>query len=53
MSVTLVASLPEIGGQVSALYPEKAILDVAGFPTVKGRELINALVEQAASARPT
>lgn len=53
MSVTLVDSLPEIGGQVSALYPEKAILDVAGFPTIKGRELINELVEQAASAKPT
>src|SRR5689334_12053512 len=53
MSVTLVDSLPEIGGQVSALYPEKAILDVAGFPTIKGRELVNALVEQAASANPT
>ncbi len=53
MSVTLVDSLPEIGGQVSALYPEKAILDVAGFPTIKGRELINDLVEQAASANPT
>jgi thioredoxin reductase (NADPH) len=53
MSVTLVDSLPEIGGQVSALYPEKAILDVAGFPTIKGRELVNELVEQAASANPT
>ncbi len=53
MSVTLVDSLPEIGGQVSALYPEKAILDVAGFPTIKGRELVNQLVEQASSARPT
>lgn len=53
MSVTLVDSLPEIGGQVSALYPEKAILDVAGFPTIKGRELVNELVEQAASAKPT
>ncbi|MCW2784327.1 MAG: FAD-dependent pyridine nucleotide-disulfide oxidoreductase [Marmoricola sp.] len=53
MSVTLVDSLPEIGGQVSALYPEKAILDVAGFPVIKGRELIGALVEQAASAKPT
>jgi len=53
MSVALVDSLPEIGGQVSALYPEKAILDVAGFPVIKGRELVNALVEQAASARPT
>lgn len=53
LSVTLVDSLPELGGQVSALYPEKAILDVAGFPTVKGRELVAALVEQAASADPT
>jgi thioredoxin reductase len=53
MSVALVDSLPEIGGQISALYPEKAILDVAGFPTIKGRELVNELVEQAASARPT
>jgi thioredoxin reductase len=53
MSVTLVDSLPEIGGQVSALYPEKAILDVAGFPNIKGRELINSLVDQAASAKPT
>jgi len=53
MSVTLVDSLPEIGGQVSALYPEKAILDVAGFPTIKGRELVNELIEQAASADPT
>src|SRR3954453_4169438 len=53
MSVTLVDSLPELGGQVSALYPEKAILDVAGFPTIKGRELVNELVEQASSADPT
>src|SRR3954470_17713480 len=52
MSVTLVDSLPEIGGQVSALYPEKAILDVAGFVSVKGRELVEQLVEQAASAKP-
>ena len=53
MSVTLVDSLPEIGGQVTALYPEKKILDVAGFATIKGRELVEALVEQAASADPT
>lgn len=53
MSVAVVDSLPELGGQVSALYPEKAILDVAGFPNVKGRELVEQLVEQAASAKPT
>ena len=53
MSVALVDSLPELGGQVSALYPEKSILDVAGFPHIIGRELVEQLVEQAASARPT
>jgi thioredoxin reductase (NADPH) len=52
-SVAVVDSLPELGGQVSALYPEKAILDVAGFPVVKGRVLVEQLVEQAASANPT
>ncbi|MDQ6686415.1 MAG: NAD(P)/FAD-dependent oxidoreductase [Actinomycetota bacterium] len=53
LSVTLVDSLPELGGQVTALYPEKAILDVGGFPTISGRELVHQLVEQAASAEPT
>lgn len=52
MRVAVVDSLPELGGQVSAMYPEKSILDVAGFPSVKGRELVEQLVEQAASARP-
>ena len=53
MSVTVVDSLPELGGQVSALYPEKLILDVAGFGSIKGRELVEELVKQAASAKPT
>lgn len=53
LSVAVVDSLPELGGQISALYPEKAILDVAGFPNIKGRELVGQLVEQAASANPT
>ena len=53
MSVTVVDSLPELGGQITAMYPEKDILDVAGFPVVKGKDLVAGLVEQAASARPT
>ncbi len=52
-SVTVVDSLPELGGQITAMYPEKAILDVAGFPHVKGRDLVAGLVEQAATASPT
>ena len=52
LRVALVDSLPELGGQVTAMYPEKLIFDVAGFPTIKGRDLVAGLVEQAASAHP-
>jgi thioredoxin reductase len=52
LSVTVIDTLPEPGGQISALYPEKAILDVAGFPTIKGRDLVANLVEQAAPFAP-
>jgi thioredoxin reductase (NADPH) len=52
LRVALVDSLPELGGQVTAMYPEKLIFDVAGFPAVKGRDLVAGLVEQAASAHP-
>ena len=50
--VTVVDSLPELGGQITAMYPEKQILDVAGFPSVKGRDLVEGLVAQAATAKP-
>lgn len=48
----VIDSLPELGGQVSALYPEKQIYDIAGFPAVRGRDLIAALTLQAAPAEP-
>jgi thioredoxin reductase (NADPH) len=50
--VAVVDSLPELGGQITAMYPEKQIFDVAGFPSVKGRLLVDGLVEQAATAKP-
>jgi thioredoxin reductase len=52
LSVALIDALPEPGGQVSAMYPEKVIYDVAGFPAIKGRELVANLVEQAAAFNP-
>ena len=52
MNVAIMDSLPEAGGQVSALYPEKLIYDVAGFPAIKGQALIDNLVEQAAPFGP-
>jgi ferredoxin/flavodoxin---NADP+ reductase len=50
--IAVVDSLPELGGQITAMYPEKQILDVAGFPSVKGRDLVAGLVEQAGTAKP-
>src|SRR5689334_23657733 len=52
LSIAVVDSLPELGGQITAMYPEKQILDVASFPTVKGRDLVEGLVAQAATAHP-
>jgi ferredoxin/flavodoxin---NADP+ reductase len=52
LRVAVIDSLPELGGQVTAMYPEKQILDVAGFPSVKGRDLVDKLVEQANTAEP-
>jgi thioredoxin reductase (NADPH) len=48
----LIDSLGALGGQVTALYPEKWIYDVAGFPKIMGRELIANLVEQAGQYHP-
>ncbi|WP_331740500.1 NAD(P)/FAD-dependent oxidoreductase (plasmid) [Streptomyces cyaneofuscatus] len=53
LSSALVDALPEPGGQIAALYPEKRIYDVAGHPAVRGRELIDNLVAQVAPFRPT
>lgn len=44
----IVDALPELGGQLTALYPEKYIFDVAGFPKILSKELVRSLVEQAA-----
>jgi ferredoxin/flavodoxin---NADP+ reductase len=52
LSVALIDALPEPGGQVSALYPEKMIYDVAGFPAVRGRDLVANLVAQAGQFGP-
>ncbi|WP_328340122.1 NAD(P)/FAD-dependent oxidoreductase [Micromonospora sp. NBC_00421] len=52
LSVAVVDALPEPGGQITAMYPEKLILDVAGFPAIKGRDLVANLVAQAAPYHP-
>lgn len=53
MRTRIVDSLAEPGGQLTALYPEKYIYDVAGFPKVRARELVAGLWEQALQFHPT
>lgn len=53
LSAAVVDSLSEVGGQVTAMYPEKQIYDVAGFPAVSGRELVRGLAAQASQRHPT
>ncbi len=53
LTTAVVDSLPELGGQITAMYPEKPIYDVAGFPAIKGRDLVTGLAAQAARFDPT
>ncbi|MER5935838.1 NAD(P)/FAD-dependent oxidoreductase [Streptomyces sp. NPDC001928] len=52
LRVAVMDVLPQQGGQISAMYPEKPILDIAGFPSVRGRDLVESLVAQAAPYDP-
>ena len=48
----VIDSQPDLGGQVTALYPDKLIYDVAGFPKILGKDLVTNLVEQATQYQP-
>jgi ferredoxin/flavodoxin---NADP+ reductase len=52
LSTAVLDSLEEPGGQITAMYPEKAIFDVAGFPAIRGRDLVEQLLAQAAPFAP-
>src|SRR5688572_19705117 len=47
MTVKILDSLEILGGQLTTLYPEKYIYDVAGFPKVLSKDLSKGLEEQA------
>jgi thioredoxin reductase len=51
-SVKIIDSLPQLGGQLMALYPEKYIYDIPGFPKILAREFVGRQVEQAMSFSP-
>lgn len=46
LSTRIVDSLPELGGQLTALYPEKYIFDVGGFPKILAKDLAADLIAQ-------
>lgn len=52
MSVNIIESLPQLGGQLSALYPEKYIYDIAGFSKIRGQKLIDNLTDQMSQFKP-
>ncbi|WP_035452314.1 NAD(P)/FAD-dependent oxidoreductase [Alicyclobacillus herbarius] len=53
LSCKIIDSLPQLGGQLAMLYPEKYIYDVAGFPRVLAKDLVEQLKEQAGQYHPT
>jgi thioredoxin reductase (NADPH) len=52
LRVKIVDSQPDLGGQITALYPDKFIYDVAGFPKILGKDLVTGLIEQAMQYEP-
>ncbi|MEX2594741.1 MAG: NAD(P)/FAD-dependent oxidoreductase [Anditalea sp.] len=53
MRCHLIDALPQIGGQLSEIYPQKPIYDIPGYPEIKAQDLINNLMKQIAPFNPT
>lgn len=48
----IIDALPQIGGQLSELYPKKPIYDIPGFPEVLAGDLVSNLMEQIKQFQP-
>jgi thioredoxin reductase (NADPH) len=46
-------ALPALGGQCAALYPEKPIYDIPGYPRIDAALLVERLIEQASPFAPS
>ncbi|UCS93461.1 NAD(P)/FAD-dependent oxidoreductase [Echinicola marina] len=53
MRCHLVDALPQVGGQLSEIYPQKPIYDIPGYPEVKAQELVDNLMKQIEPFNPT
>jgi len=52
MRCHLIDTLPQVGGQLSEIYPHKPIYDIPGYPDIKAQELVDRLMEQIAPFTP-
>lgn len=52
MRCHLIDTLPQIGGQLSEIYPHKPIYDIPGYPEIKAQDLVDRLMEQIAPFDP-
>ena len=48
----LIDVLPQVGGQLSEIYPKKPIYDIPGYPSVLAGDLVDNLMEQIAPFKP-
>jgi thioredoxin reductase (NADPH) len=53
MRCHLIDALPQVGGQLSEIYPQKPIYDIPGYPEVKAQELVDNLMEQIKPFNPS
>ena len=49
----LVDALPQVGGQLSEIYPKKPIYDIPGYPSILAGELVDKLMKQIEPFQPT
>ncbi|MEH6306558.1 NAD(P)/FAD-dependent oxidoreductase [Olivibacter sp. CPCC 100613] len=53
MRCHLIDALPQVGGQLTEIYPHKPIYDIPGYPAINAQELIDKQMEQIAPFHPT
>src|SRR3954469_24044193 len=52
MRCHIVDFLPQVGGQLSEIYPQKPIYDIPGYPEIKAQQLVDNLMQQIAPFKP-
>ncbi|MEL7123017.1 MAG: ferredoxin--NADP(+) reductase, partial [Bacteroidota bacterium] len=53
MRCHVVDVLPQVGGQLTEIYPKKPIYDIPGYPSILAGDLVEKLMEQINPFKPT